>query len=866
MLSPISHMLERLEKTRDDSDVAYFYDLLHVGEMIVKLATSSLIACVDDDRERHRYRLEYAVIHADSLGTWSATLDDALSGPASQYLVDGARTLQRELSQPFRVGQSAWQAEVMVFLHDAMHAIDTGTTKLSTKVSARRWFSDFVTIRNRTRGHGATTPSTCSAACDPLRKSIDLLVEHFFPFNAPWAHLHRNLSGKYRVTSLGNGLSQFESLKSSTEYAYEDGIYMWLDAARKITLVSSDEDLRDFYLPNGGYNEKTYELLCYVTDRRITAEAGKYALSPTALPPSQTQGLGELDTMGNVFANLPPHVKGYVTRKSLEDELASVLLDQNHPVITLIGRGGIGKTSLALEVLYQVAESDRYFAIVWLSARDIELLPEGPKHVRAHVLTPDEIAHEYVELIQPTDLGKKDFDSLSYFAQSLGEPGDTPTLFVFDNFETVRSPVELHRWLDSQVRSPNKILLTTRRREFKGDYWVEVGGMTEPEFQELISKTADELAVTGLIDPAYIDDLYRESDGHPYIAKVILGEIARSGKTRKVARVIASQDRMLDALFDRTFTQLSPAGQRIFLTLSSWQSFVPEVALEAAVNRPDNERIDIQRVVDELHRSSLLQLTTTDKPDVYLGVPLAAALFGKRKLGVSPWQVSVEADTEILRLFGVVQVAGVRHGFDSQIERLFQNVADRLQRHPSEFERYRPVLEFVSRERPIGWIYFAQILEEYRPSQGWDGDVITAYRHYLEAVPGDGEIWRTLAHACKGSGDHIGAAQALVQRARLPDAPFADLSYAATSINAFLAEEILELDTDEKKVLITSLVDVMVEREAEADATDLSRLAWLLINVDRLKEAKRIVRTGLGRDSTNSHCRKLAQRLRISIP
>jgi len=69
-----------------------------------------------------------------------------------------------------------------------------------------------------------------------------------------------------------------------------------------------------------------------------------------------------------------------------------VLLSDRHPVVTLVGRGGIGKTSLALKVLHSIADEDRYFAITWFSARDIELLPEGPKLVTPHVLTPEDMA------------------------------------------------------------------------------------------------------------------------------------------------------------------------------------------------------------------------------------------------------------------------------------------------------------------------------------------------------------------------------------------------------------------------------------------------------------------------------------------
>lgn len=863
VLIPLSQMIDRLDVSREESDVAYFYDLLHAGEMLTKIATVGLIACLEDDRERHRYRLEFTIVHANSLGVWSSVLDDALTGPASQYLVDEAQSIQRELGQSFRVAGGEWQMEAVIQLHQALAVVDKHAKSLPQKVSARRWFADFVQLRNRTRGHGATTLASCSSACAPLRSAIDILLNNLSLFRLPWAHLHRNLSGKYRVTSLGTGIAPFEPMKSSKDYTFPSGVYLWADGPRKVSLLSTDDDVRDFYLPNGGFNEKTYELLSYATDTSIVSTADSYLTLPSVLAASETQGLGELDVTGNVFANLPRPVKGYVRREALEDELTSVLQDERHPVVTLVGRGGIGKTSLALEVLNSIAEETRYFAIIWFSSRDIDLLPDGPKLVRPHVLSPADMAQEYVSLIKPTKSGKKDFRPLDFFANALSEQGDSPTLFVFDNFETVRSPVELHRWLDTHIRSPNKILLTTRRREFKGDYWVEVGGMTEEQFTELVTRTAGELKVDHLIDSGYVSALYRESDGHPYIAKVLLGEIARSGKRQKVERIIASQDRVLEALFERTFTQLAPAAQRIFLTLSNWRSLVPMVALEATANRPGNERMDIEQVVDELHRSSMLQITVSDHSDTYLDVPLSAAIFGKKKLGASPWQAAVDADTEVLRLFGVVQVGGVRRGFDAQVERLFQNASEHIQKRPSEFERYRPVLEFVSRERPMAWVFFAQLLEEHRPGQEWAKDAADAYRRYLESVPGDGQIWRTLARVCMQSGDHLGAVQALVQRSKLPDAPYADVSYAAVTISAYLADHVLELDTDEKRILIGGLIDVMLRREKEANATDLSRLAWLLIYVGRRADAKQVVRVALDREPSNQHCRKLAHTLKV---
>ena len=57
MLLPISRMLERVEAARLDSDISLFYDLLLLGEFVVKLTVAGLVAGVSESTERHRYRL-----------------------------------------------------------------------------------------------------------------------------------------------------------------------------------------------------------------------------------------------------------------------------------------------------------------------------------------------------------------------------------------------------------------------------------------------------------------------------------------------------------------------------------------------------------------------------------------------------------------------------------------------------------------------------------------------------------------------------------------------------------------------------------------------------------------------------------------
>src|SRR5690606_4527366 len=138
----------------------------------------------------------------------------------------------------------------------------------------------------------------------------------------------------------------------------------------------------------------------------------------------------------------PPRQNGYITRTPPENSLYSEIAEDNqHRIITLIGRGGIGKTWLTLEVLNRIAEEEIFDAILWFSARDIDLLPDGAKQVQPHILTERDIAEEFTNLIGQYLLSYEkihsdDFNATEFLRTSMTKCELGKILFVFDNFET----------------------------------------------------------------------------------------------------------------------------------------------------------------------------------------------------------------------------------------------------------------------------------------------------------------------------------------------------------------------------------------------------------------------------------------------
>ncbi len=693
-------------------------------------------------------------------------------------------------------------------------------------------------------------------------------------FRMTWVFLHRNLSGKYRVTPLAGAQDVVQPLARDPNAGdHRNGVYLApgdLRSLRRVELVESDADATDFWIANGQFVNNEYELLSYVTNDKKRHSATAYSTRPAELATSQTQGFPELDAISGCFTNLPQPPAEYVDRHDLQATLRDMLRMERHEVVTLKGSGGVGKTTLALRVLHALVREDdcRFTTVLWFSARDVDLLPSGPRPVRPEVVTLDDVSSRYASLVgPPREDSRRAGETRRQRAQrardalqaglAQGEIG--PTLFVFDNFETVDTPAEFYQWLDRHIRSPNKVLITTRIRDFKGDYPVHVGGLHDSEAIELVDTVAKSLRITHLIGPSYRSELLKASYAHPYVIKILLGEVQAAQRAVKPRRIIASQDEVLTALFERTYNKLSPAARKVFLTLANWRSAVPELALEAVLLRSAKEGFDVEDALEELYRYSLAEAEASTSDDQgFVVMPLAAAEFGRRKLRVSPLKSAVEVDTEWLRLFGPTQREDVRHGVTRSLRRLMKHIAEEVSVGRRSVEEYVPTLEFMARRVPDLWLDMERMYSELEP--GAISKRRRCLRQYLEVAYEKKQallVWQRLRKLCAEDSDQKGEVHALVEICEAPGVAAHEISAAANRLNSILKRRqgvVPDLDSEERNGMLRRVAKRMERVAASLDADDFSRLGWLYVQLDMKQEAVDSARRGLERDADNVHC------------
>ena len=513
--TPIAITASRVNVTGTDDLSNCFLTTSYVFEAFLKTIVVALNAGLKTQHAEHAYRHAHALLRADGLGTWVQSLQEMTAHPLSSFIPS-------EMS-PFL----AWTTKKIAkpdnqSTREAYEAAQRVLAQLGAEFDAPRKPNVFhllwacVEIRNKTKAHGAVDEEFYRAANADYIAAIVGLLTQCPVMKWKWVRVYRTPANDLRVVWL-NGPTP-ERLANDATRAFEsascEGIYILPDKAQHSfacgLLHHSDRQCKNFYWPNGGFASATSkaEFINYANGITKKVDAFEFVEPPAPLPRSETHAPFVFDIQSSVFGNLPSLPERYINRPQLQDDVLARLTDRNHTIITLHGRGGVGKTYLALHAAHYISNMSPppFECIVWLSARDIDLRTQGVGSVHQDVATLADMSRAVGTLF---GIGE-DRDS---FAQILQDPSrhvaeGRGILWILDNFETLADVLETHRFLDTHTHLPNKILITSKERAFKADYPIEVRGMEFAEAEEMVKAVASEFEISHLVNDKVIHELY----------------------------------------------------------------------------------------------------------------------------------------------------------------------------------------------------------------------------------------------------------------------------------------------------------------------------------------------------------------------
>jgi hypothetical protein len=224
-----------------------------------------------------------------------------------------------------------------------------------------------------------------------------------------------------------------------------------------------------------------------------------------------------------LLARLPlPSYQQLFGQEQVVEQLIAYLHDPHrHPIISLKGIGGIGKTTVADYAIRQrLTTGAPLHDLVWISAKQEYLTGSGIVGARTGIRLEqllDELGRKVgLEEVNRLPLAQK----VERLAKTLRA---APYLVVLDNLESVEDFRLVAPWL-AQLAGPTQFLLTARETvpALTGVTQVELGELTPGPALDLIQYTATHKRVNGF-DP---HDLYRLVGGNPLAILLVVSQLA----------------------------------------------------------------------------------------------------------------------------------------------------------------------------------------------------------------------------------------------------------------------------------------------------------------------------------------------------
>jgi LuxR family transcriptional regulator, glucitol operon activator len=194
----------------------------------------------------------------------------------------------------------------------------------------------------------------------------------------------------------------------------------------------------------------------------------------------------ELEAKDTVLHNLPSpdfDDTGFVGRTDQLDRLKSAIKG-SFPIITILGDGGLGKTSLALKALYDLLDDSlgQFDAIVWTTAKTTVLTADAIVEIENSIKDSVGIFSAASAVLGAADT-KDPMKNLREWLTSF------KILLVIDNLETILD--ERIRRFASEIPVGSKILFTTRVGLGAYDFPIELHRLNEREGVDYFRRICD---------------------------------------------------------------------------------------------------------------------------------------------------------------------------------------------------------------------------------------------------------------------------------------------------------------------------------------------------------------------------------------
>jgi tetratricopeptide (TPR) repeat protein len=327
-------------------------------------------------------------------------------------------------------------------------------------------------------------------------------------------------------------------------------------------------------------------------EARLAQLAGQgRSLVPDNLLPTAPIFVGRKQEIGRCLEALSPDERGW-----------GVVID---------GIGGMGKTTLALEVAHQARKAAQFDAYLYASAKTTWLTGEGVRQETLALSSLDAFVREFARLIGGADLAAIP-DATERRRALLDALRGRRALLIWDNLETLDD--EEHGLIAEFLRrlpGENKAIVTSRRRVGESAVTIRLDRLSVSEAYDLMdafgrrhARVSAELALASTTTKHAI---YEAVGGNPLALHFTLGLVAQKGYTLDTAlarlRDPARASDLYGFLFADAVRDLQATDSAVLSALAAFHTPVGVAALAEATRQ---SAVAVALAVEQLVTLSLV--------------------------------------------------------------------------------------------------------------------------------------------------------------------------------------------------------------------------------------------------------------------
>lgn len=289
---------------------------------------------------------------------------------------------------------------------------------------------------------------------------------------------------------------------------------------------------------------------------------------------------------------------GFYGRVKEREKLRNIIFGRN-PVVTVVGTGGFGKTSLTVQVLYDILRdgAGEFEGILWVTAKSNKLDISGITPIKGAAISSNELFSQAIA--EFGEVNDKPSDRLLKLAT------ENNIIVVIDNLETVLD-VELRGFAkEFQMLPRSKLVFTSRIPLSEGDLPFEIQSFSNKEAMGFLRKLIDTYDIGGLDknDGESLKKYCTRLACSPLFLKWFALGVKQGMDPRKLA---SNPEVALEFCLENVFSALTKNGQKVSELLSQF----PALSKAVICHLLEMEEIDGEKAMSELISFNLISVST----------------------------------------------------------------------------------------------------------------------------------------------------------------------------------------------------------------------------------------------------------------